>query len=188
MHTITYQSFRAYPFNDVNVKHSVDCQLKMTSREQAKALLLEAYDVYNRNRADNTEDLSHLTENQVPEVERPSTFGTKTKRSIFSFLETSDADAGRKKAKRSQHDEVTKYLESERVTGTDSDALNYWRVSDLPILQEMARNYLSAPATQGAIERLFSISGDIGRARRSSISVATMNTLLLYREHSLLRK
>ena len=58
----------------------------------------------------------------------------------------------------------------------------YWAAngSRYPRLAELARIFLSVPASSGSVERLFSVSGAILRARRSRLTAQTVESLLLH--------
>jgi len=63
--------------------------------------------------------------------------------------------------------------------------LGFWEANEktFPILAELASKFLVIPATSGAIERLFSVAGALGRARRSRITVSLMEKCLMMRQH-----
>jgi hypothetical protein len=69
---------------------------------------------------------------------------------------------------------------------TDSEMLPdvYWAKMNktYPRLAKLARTLLSIPASSGSVERLFSVSGAIVRARRSRLTTTTVESLLLAME------
>ena len=72
-------------------------------------------------------------------------------------------------------------------SATESDVLPevYWsKMSSIyPRLSKLARTLLSIPASSGSVERLFSVSGAIVRARRSRLTAKTVESLLLTMEY-----
>jgi hypothetical protein len=78
--------------------------------------------------------------------------------------------------------EVDHYLK-EGISPGDTDPLQFWKLHchRFPNLSLLARKYLAIPATSGGVERVFSISGFLNRARRSSLSPENMKNLILYR-------
>ena len=69
---------------------------------------------------------------------------------------------------------------------TESDILPevYWACKSgrYPRLAKLARTLLSIPASSGSVERLFSVSGAIVRARRSRLTATTVESLLMAME------
>jgi len=65
---------------------------------------------------------------------------------------------------------------------TESDKLPevYWACKSgrYPRLAKLARTLLSIPASSGSVERLFSVSGAIVRARQSCLTATTVESLL----------
>lgn len=81
---------------------------------------------------------------------------------------------------------MTNYLSDARLTkASDENVLQYWkqRQNTFPALAMLAKERLAEPASTGSIERRFSTAGDLCRARRASMKVSTINTLILYREY-----
>lgn len=78
--------------------------------------------------------------------------------------------------------EIDQYI-SEPRSLTTSCPLKFWE-SNLNrfILSKMARKYLSVPASSAGVERTFSISGWLSRARRASITSENISRLLMVRE------
>ena len=79
--------------------------------------------------------------------------------------------------------EVADYL-SEGLEDPLKNPLEYWRNNSgkFPVLARMAREFLGFPASSGGVERLFSISGSLCRARRAALKMETVSNMLLYRE------
>lgn len=79
--------------------------------------------------------------------------------------------------------EVADYL-GEGLEDPSKNPLDYWRNNSgkFPVLARMAREFLGFPASSGGVERLFSISGSLCRARRAALKMGTISNMLLYRE------
>jgi hypothetical protein len=84
---------------------------------------------------------------------------------------------------RRQLSEIESYLDQPREHD-NCDILGYWhgKKNEFPILASLAKKYLAIPATTGSVERLFSIAGSIGRARRANTAPKTFENILLYKE------
>jgi hypothetical protein len=69
----------------------------------------------------------------------------------------------------------------------DDSPLVFWKQNKerFPHLARLATTYLTFPATSGGVERLFSVAGAIGRARRAKLTTNTMEMLLCYRQQIL---
>ena len=77
--------------------------------------------------------------------------------------------------------EVEDYLQHSQLTqGMDFDLLEWWkrRSALWPNLSKMARQYLSLPATSGAVERLFTAGGVMNGDLRKSTKEKTLEVLL----------
>jgi len=81
-------------------------------------------------------------------------------------------------------DEIVLYLQEPRSIGS-SDPLQYWlkQHTKYPILSELARKYLSFPATSGSVERIFSVAGSLISSRRSKLTRTQTGNMLMYREY-----
>lgn len=81
--------------------------------------------------------------------------------------------------------EVDQYL-SEPRSPTTSCPLKFWESNSnrFGVLSQIARKYLAIPASSAGVERIFSISGWLSRARRASISSENISRLLLVREEA----
>lgn len=79
--------------------------------------------------------------------------------------------------------EIDQYL-SEPRSPTTSCPLKFWEsnLNRFTILAKIARKYLAIPASSAGVERIFSISGWLSRARRASITSENISRLLLVRE------
>ena len=107
---------------------------------------------------------------------------SKKPRSMFVLVE--EVEASSQSSSSSQSDnEVQDYLILNRVDSTLSP-LEYWKKNEtkFPLLSKLAAKYLSFPATSGSVERLFSIAGAIGRARRSRLSLENIEKILCCRD------
>jgi hAT family C-terminal dimerisation region len=84
---------------------------------------------------------------------------------------------------RRQKDEIQEYLSLPNLEET-ANPLVFWREQEnnLPILSRLARRFLAVPAISGSVERVFSIAGALGRARRARIEINNTEDILLYRE------
>lgn len=94
----------------------------------------------------------------------------------------SELDSVRKGRLTAEFDELDIYL---KEPCTDMDPLEFWKQNSLryPILSKAAQEHLSIPASTGGIERVFSIAGALGRARRSRLSVESLKANILYRQY-----
>jgi len=72
-------------------------------------------------------------------------------------------------------------------TESDVQPEVYWAkmssTNTYPRLAKLARTLLSIPASSGSVERLFSVSGAIVRARRSRLAAPTVESVLLAMEY-----
>ncbi|CAG7825160.1 unnamed protein product [Allacma fusca] len=77
------------------------------------------------------------------------------------------------------------YLQEKRLD-RDADPLDYYRkqseIGRFPILCRLARKYLGIPSTSSSMERVFSITGSLNRARRASLGTKMMEKFVVYRE------
>jgi hypothetical protein len=80
--------------------------------------------------------------------------------------------------------ELDKYLKIDCLDA-NSNPLLFWRRNEqkYPRLFQLAKVFLSIPASSGSVERLFSIAGSIARARRARLSVGQLEKILLVREY-----
>jgi hAT family C-terminal dimerisation region len=101
---------------------------------------------------------------------------TSNRKSIFSKFSVSQTICS--------ETEDTQYCNSP----TDSETLPemYWSKmsATYPRLAKLARSLLSIPASSGSVERLFSISGSIVRARRSRLTAKAVEALLMAMEYN----
>ena len=58
----------------------------------------------------------------------------------------------------------------------------FWREhhQEYPILSQIARDYLSVPATSAGVERIFNYGRDLCHYRRGSLKVTTISNLIIY--------
>ena len=58
----------------------------------------------------------------------------------------------------------------------------FWREhhQEYPILSQIARDYLSVPATSAGVERIFNYGRDLCHYRRGSLKVTTISNLMMY--------
>lgn len=80
-------------------------------------------------------------------------------------------------------DELSKYLEDGNLDKTENP-LDYWKAnsSRFPKLATLARIFLAVPTSSGDVERLFSITGNIKRSRRSRLKNDKIESILHWRE------
>ncbi|CAG7832781.1 unnamed protein product [Allacma fusca] len=82
--------------------------------------------------------------------------------------------------------EVDEYLKEPRLS-IKSNPLEFWKQcmeqKKYPILCRMAKKYLGYPASSSSIERVFSITGSLNRARRARLATKTIEGFLVYREY-----
>ncbi|ODM86539.1 Zinc finger BED domain-containing protein 4 [Orchesella cincta] len=90
------------------------------------------------------------------------------------FLEALELDKNQDKS------EIDFYLE-ELASDQSACPLEYWKINckRFPVLGRIARKFLAIPATSAGVERIFSVSGAIARARRSKISTKKIAELLM---------
>ena len=82
-------------------------------------------------------------------------------------------------------DEVERYLRLPEIplqtpSGNDQDILLWWKQheSEFPNLSKMARQFLAAPASSAAAERLFSAAGKMHDDLKKSTSEDTLEDML----------
>ncbi|OXA49092.1 Zinc finger BED domain-containing protein 4 [Folsomia candida] len=83
-------------------------------------------------------------------------------------------------------DEVDRYLALPRIPSS-SNPLEFWAQNKVsfPKLSKLAQQFLAIPASTGGAERLFSSTGSLGRARRSSLLPITLENMVLHKQHRL---
>lgn len=81
-------------------------------------------------------------------------------------------------------DEMSEYLK-EGLLDEEQCPLKYWKrnSSKFPILANIAKKFLAIPATSSGIERIFSIAGALARARRAKLLPATLEMVVMLRQH-----
>ncbi|OQE58765.1 hypothetical protein PENNAL_c0360G08151, partial [Penicillium nalgiovense] len=79
----------------------------------------------------------------------------------------------------SQHDELSRYLDSAPVRSVPRV---FWKEHqhEFPALASLARDILSIPATGAGVERLFNSARDICHYRRGSLNPTTIQDLMLF--------
>lgn len=79
--------------------------------------------------------------------------------------------------------ELDTYLKSPYST---EDILQFWKTNctNYPKLARLAVICLGMPASSGSVERLFSVSGALQRARRASLLPETIEKLILVAEYT----
>lgn len=82
-----------------------------------------------------------------------------------------------------QETELDTYLKSPYST---EDILQFWKTNcnNYPKLARLAVICLGMPASSGSVERLFSVSGALQRARRASLLPETIEKLILVAEYT----
>ena len=97
---------------------------------------------------------------------------------LFSYL-SSSASTSSQRIDDPEESEVTLYL-SEPVLPEDTNPLNFWKLngSNFPKLSNLAKHYLSIPASSAPVERLFSIAGKIFRPDRCSMTDTVFQKLI----------
>jgi hypothetical protein len=161
--------YKLIPFNNDHMEMEVEDEasgLQAITRSQARAHLL--------NMLTTTASQSSVVANTIPN-EQPAVLQDEDnakKSSIFSkfsqpLMVLDDS-------------EDNKYCMSPTEHQMKPEA--YWAAngSRYPRLAELARIFLSVPASSGSVERLFSVSGAILRARRGRLTAQTVESLLLH--------
>lgn len=154
-----------------------------------KILTAEASDFFQRNEASVESASEGSSQSQTnpadaPDIDEIGILPKRAKSSIFDDL--FDMDMQSEPAHviaKSITEEINEYLKAQ-IVDKSTNALLFWRVNknSYPILGKLAKTYLSAPASSGSVERMFSLAGSIGRARRNRISVTTLEKLLMFKE------
>lgn len=86
----------------------------------------------------------------------------------------------RRKLLDKDQDELTHYLSEEEIDDK-IDVLRWWKLQEngsYPNLAQMARDYLSIPASSAATERSFSVAGNLITENRSCLSPETVRALM----------
>lgn len=75
--------------------------------------------------------------------------------------------------------ELDLYASLPPLTSKDDDPLAWWKANcqNFPCLAQLAKRYLSIPATSVASERAFSGAGNVVTAKRNCLKPATVNQL-----------
>lgn len=159
--------YKLIPFNNDHMEMEVEDEasgLQAITRSQARAHLL--------NMLTTTASQSSVVANTIPNEQPAVQDEDNAKSSIFSkfsqpLMVLDDS-------------EDNKYCMSPTEHQMKPEA--YWAAngSRYPRLAELARIFLSVPASSGSVERLFSVSGAILRARRSRLTAQTVESLLLH--------
>ncbi|KAJ6096882.1 hypothetical protein N7486_007628 [Penicillium sp. IBT 16267x] len=78
-----------------------------------------------------------------------------------------------------QHDELTRYLQSDTI---DESARIFWRnhEKEFPILVSITRDIMSIPVTGAGVERLFNSARDVCHYRRGSLNPETVRDIMFY--------
>jgi hypothetical protein len=87
--------------------------------------------------------------------------------------------------------DIDRYFDSPRVTSIDiadpNWLCNWWRIhkGEMPQMAAAARDFLAIPASEVAVERLFSMARDLIGVRRHSMKADTMRMLMLMNDSHL---
>ena len=113
---------------------------------------------------------------------RPSTSLSQQSSSSNGLFDLVDEDDGTGTVELTIEDELNAYLKGKKV---EVNPLSFWKDNEhrYPTLSKLAEHYLAVPASSASIERLFSVAGCIARARRSRLSVKTVEMLLTYQKY-----
>lgn len=103
----------------------------------------------------------------------------KKRKSLSSFFKKSLAEADPLTHNARIKGELSAYLLSPE-TDADSDPLQWWRLheADFPRLSQMAKKYLSIPATSAPSERIFSTGGNIVTCTRACLKPESVDQLV----------
>lgn len=108
----------------------------------------------------------------------------KRHKSMWDWVDNLKESVGSNSGQGEARNEVHEYRKLSRWDKEDNPLLFWKQNSSLfPVLSSLAKFYLAIPATSANVERLFSIAGAIARARRSSLSLTTLQMILGYREY-----
>jgi len=88
------------------------------------------------------------------------------------------------RATSSKNSECQEYL-SEELAEVVASPLEYWKnkAKKWPVISSMAKYYLAIPASSAGVERVFSIAGALGRARRARLVGKNMGCMIMLREY-----
>ncbi len=148
--------------------------ISVVSSTEARTLLLQQIRFHGL-RESTVSTTARTAVAQVATGEDPSGMVQPLMKSIFSKFQTQLAA--------DEQSEDVRYF----ATPTCPDIMpeSFWRkeATNYPVLAQLARKYLSIPASSASVERLFSVCGAIIRARRARLSARTVEALLFHMEH-----
>ena len=111
------------------------------------------------------------------------TSGNKTSRQTKGVLAMLKQVRSRKVANK-QESEISCYLNEDHADDNQC-VLQYWKEKSkkFPVLGNIAKRFLAIPATSGGVERVFSITGSLARARRARLRPKQLEDIILLREY-----
>ncbi|CAF1527281.1 unnamed protein product [Adineta ricciae] len=145
----------------------------------AEALLKEEFDKCQQNQ--HPQASSATQNNKRKQTQQNNTKLMPSLDDIFDLPTAPDESSNTPELK----SEFDRYLEDKTKIAKDADVLTFWEnhESSYPTLAKIAKRVLSIPATNTAVERLFSDSGNTITNRRTRLQTSKVNQLLFIRRN-----
>lgn len=141
-------------------------------------VILEAQSLLgDQSRSECVRELPNPTDQGEAEVAVPP--DAKKKKSLASFFKESPATCTKLTERETVEHELSSYLQSVCIE-SDADPLKWWKEHEVafPALSNLAKKYLSVPATSSPSERVFSCSGNIVTCHRASLKPDNVDRLI----------
>ena len=121
--------------------------------------------------------LERLVSDRNSNSSSPQPPSKKVKTTMFDYSESESEGEDCNESYSDHKLQVSLYKSSKSEADIDKDPLKYWCAST-STLRDIARDYLSIPATSVPVERLFSSAGELVSRKRNSLSPENANIML----------